>query len=498
MIMIDADEISSAGGLIGDSRTVKVRRDQTAIRRVSCSRPIALALADGIITKTTSLFDYGCGHGDDLRFLRSRRIDAKGWDPHHHPDQKITPSDVVNLGYVVNVIEDPAERDETLVRAYTLAKLVLIVAVRVESALDEADKYGDGVLTSRGTFQKIYTQLEFREYLKATLQRRIHVAALGIAYIFRDEEAEASYVANRAFTRRLQYRTDLIAEFKKSKLAVSYVALANRLGRFPLPDEFPKYAKLIETFGSPNRIERLALGLIDDTAFQGSRTQRREDILTYLAMLRLENIKPPGISKLPVSIQSDIKAIWKSYQDALKEGEQFLFSIGKPEVVASVCETCTVGKQLPSHLYVHRSAEDELPPLLRVLLSAGKGVVGQLQYNLVKFSKDGRAISFLLYQNFDEDPHPSLLRSVKVYLPKATFDIREYFQSDNPPILHRKEAFVLQKYPYYEIFKRLSAEEEAHGLLSSPDIGYRRQWNNLLSARGLKIRNYELLATAET
>ena len=117
--------------------------------------------------------------------------------------------------------------------------------------LIDADEYGDGVLTRRGTFQKIYTQAEFREYVESVLHRRTHVAALGVIYVFKDEDAEARYVANRAFTRRLEYRTDLIAEFKKSKLAVAYVALANRLGRLPLPDEFPKYPKLIESFGSP-------------------------------------------------------------------------------------------------------------------------------------------------------------------------------------------------------------------------------------------------------
>ena len=477
-----------------DEEERPIRRSQTAIRRVACSRPVALALAEGLITKTRTFFDYGCGHGADIRYLRARRIPASGWDPHYKPNHKLIPTDIVNLGYVLNVIEDPTERDETLARAFALAKQILIVAVRVESALAEADEYGDGVITRRGTFQKIYAQTEFREYVESVLQRRTHAAALGIAYVFKDEEAEASYVANRAFTRRLEYRTDLIAEFKKSKLAANYVTLANSLGRLPLPEEFPKYPKLIESFGSPERIERLVLGLIDHTAFQGSREQRREDILIYLAMLRLDNIKPPGITKLPISIQSDIKAIWKTYSDALKEGEQFLFSIGKPEVVTNVCATCPVGKKLPSHLYVHRSAEDELPPLLRVLLFAGKEIVGELPYDLVKFTKDGRAISFLQYQNFDEDPHPALLRSVKVYLPKTTYGIREYLCSPNPPILHRKETFVLPSYPHFEKFRKLTEQEESLGLLSSPDIGYRRPWEELLHSRGLTIESHQIPA----
>lgn len=318
-------------------------------------------------------------------------------------------------------------------------------------------------------------------------------AALGVVYVFKDDDAEARYIASRAFTRRLEYRTDLIADFKKSKLAVSYVALANRLGRLPFPHEFPKYSKLAEGFGSQKRIERLALGLIDHEAFQGSRDQRREDILTYMAMLRLENIKPPGISKVPLSIQGDIKALWPTYRDALKEGEQFLFSIGKQEVVAKVCMTCPVGKLLPSHLYVHRSAEDELPSHLRIISFAGKQIVGELPYDLVKFATDGRAISFLQYQNFDEDPHPALLRSVKVYLPKATYGIREYLSSPNPPILHRKETFVLSTYPLFEKFRKLTEQEEVLGLLSSTNIGYQRPWQELLTSHGIRIENHEVL-----
>ena len=473
-----------------------IHRHKTAIRRLSFSRPIALALADGLINKSQSVLDYGCGYGADVLYLRSRHIRVTGWDPYHRPRGKRAASDVVNLGYVLNVIENPAERKETLVRAFELAKRILVVSVRVECVLVDADEYEDGVLTHRGTFQKIYAQGEFREYLESVLQRRIHVAALGVAYIFRDEEAETNYVANRAFTRRLEYRTDLIADFKKSKLAASYVVLANKLGRVPFPDEFSKYPKLIESFGSPKRIERLTLGFIDHTAFQGSRAQRREDILTYLAMLKLGNEKPPGISRLPMLIQADIKAIWRSYGDALKEGEQFLFSIGKPDVVANTCRICPVGKLLPSNLYVHRSAEDDIPSLLRVLIFAGKEVVGAIPYEIVKIATDGRSLSFLLYKDFDRDAHPSLLRSVKVYLPKSTFGIREYFDSDNPPILHRKETLVLPSYPHFETFRKLTEQEESLGLLSSPDIGYRQAWEDLLRSRGVRIEDHNLCKLA--
>ena len=66
---------------------INPRRDRTAIRRVACSRPISWALADGVISRETFVFDYGCGYGSDLKHLRSQKIKAQGWDPHFFPKE---------------------------------------------------------------------------------------------------------------------------------------------------------------------------------------------------------------------------------------------------------------------------------------------------------------------------------------------------------------------------------------------------------------------------
>jgi len=49
-----------------------------------------------------------------------------------------------------------------------------------------------------------------------------------------------------------------------------------------------------------------------------------------------------------------------------------------------------VGKRLPSDFYLHRSSEDTLPALLRVLLFAARQVVGEVDYNIVKIAMDVR------------------------------------------------------------------------------------------------------------
>jgi DNA phosphorothioation-associated putative methyltransferase len=449
-----------------------------------------------LITKDQQVFDYGCGHGEDIRYLKSRKIAAVGWDPSHLPKGKLQDADVVNLGYVLNVIEDPIERSETLRKAFSLSRRVLIVGVRVDHMVGDLAEFGDGVLTTRNTFQKIYTQAELRSYLESILQRRAHTGGLGIAYVFKDAEAEARYVASQAFRRRLEYRTDIIDSFAADAIAKRFVRQANKIGRLPLPEEFRDYAKLLARFGSPQRIVRLALRLIDHKTFEGSRAQRREDILTYLAMIRLQALKVPPLRALSADIQADIKALWGDLRSAVTEADEFLFSIGQPERVQAAATSASLGKLVADDLYVHRSAEDDLPPLLRLVAFAGRQIVGDCGYNLVKFSVDGRKVSFLSYEHFDEDPHPALRFGIRVYLPKTAYQIRDYRGSVNPPILHRKDTFVASDYPYWERFRKLTLEEESHGLLSQPGIGYKREWERLLEERGLVIHEHTIQQSA--
>src|SRR5579883_1523388 len=115
-----------------DDKPDPIRRHRTALHRYQVSRPVALALSAGLISRETSFFDYGCGHGGDVRLLKSRGVSASGWDPHYRPKAELRPADVVNLGYVLNVIEDPTERAAALRRAFELSRQLLVVAVRVD------------------------------------------------------------------------------------------------------------------------------------------------------------------------------------------------------------------------------------------------------------------------------------------------------------------------------------------------------------------------------
>ncbi len=77
----------------------RIARHKTARARSELSRPVRLAHECGLIGASSTLLDYGCGRGDDLRHLGALGIDSFGWDPAHYPEGVLAKADVVNLGY---------------------------------------------------------------------------------------------------------------------------------------------------------------------------------------------------------------------------------------------------------------------------------------------------------------------------------------------------------------------------------------------------------------
>src|SRR3954452_14199026 len=99
-----------------------IPRHKTAIRRRDFSRPVKCLLRDGLLGKDVTFFDYGCGRGEDLELLATEGVACGGWDPAYRPEAARQEADVVNLGYVLNVIEDPEERAATVRSAWQLCR----------------------------------------------------------------------------------------------------------------------------------------------------------------------------------------------------------------------------------------------------------------------------------------------------------------------------------------------------------------------------------------
>lgn len=156
----------------------------TAISRSTLSAPMKALRDLGLLRG--SVLDFGSGRGDDVKALRAAGMSAQGWDPHYADDKPPAPADVVNLGFVLNVVEDPAERRKTLARAWKLAGKTLAVAVRVDPI--EGKPKGDGVVTSAGTFQKPYTSEELVEYVTEVTGTDAKLVAPGIVVVRRQTQ----------------------------------------------------------------------------------------------------------------------------------------------------------------------------------------------------------------------------------------------------------------------------------------------------------------------
>ncbi len=481
---------------------IAIPRHKTAIRRGDFSRPIKCALRDGLINQSVSVFDYGCGRGEDLELLKRHGFISDGWDPTYRPDAAKEAADIVNLGYVINVVENPAERAETLRSAWSLCRQVLVVAaqVLVNGRGKNPVEFGDGVLTGRGTFQKFYEQGELKSYLEEHLRAEAIPAGIGVFYVFRDESRLQQYLAGR-FRRRVVPPRPRHAkqDFEQHRALLDpFMDAVLALGRLPEDEEYAGTAELIARFGSLKRAFSLVQRETGSQAWEESARRRREDLLVYLALARFR--KRPPLSLLPMTIQHDMRVFFGSYAKACTEADALLFQAGNAAEVDAACRNSAVGKLLPDSLYVHHSALEDLGPLLRVYEGCARAYIGEIEAaNLIKLHRHSGKVSYLVYSAFEIDPHPSLLRSVKLSLRTREIDSYDYSTTSNPPILHRKESFLHPQHPLYEKFARLSRQEEKQGLLEeTTTIGTREGWNRRLQEKGLKLRGHRLVRSQDS
>jgi hypothetical protein len=177
-------------------------------------------------------------------------------------------AEVVNLGYVLNVIEDPVERLEALVDAYRHAKRLLVVSALINETVDtdRATQYRDGVLTRWNTFQKFFDQQELQQYIEDALETTAVPVGLGVFYVFRDPAEQQDFLSARS--RRAIDWTQISAGLglgappadrwealygEHKDLLDAFGGLALRLGRFPAEEEFGRLGEVSAKLGSPKR-----------------------------------------------------------------------------------------------------------------------------------------------------------------------------------------------------------------------------------------------------
>ncbi len=478
------------------SSQVKIDRHKAAISRNDFSKPVRLALEAGLFSTEATFFDYGCGQGGDMERTAKLGYESLGWDPYYRPDTELAEADVVNLGYIINVIESQTERREALIKAWGLTRKVLIVAAQVLIAQGNSQiAFGDGVITSRNTFQKYYDQEELKLYIDQVLGVDAVPIALGIYFVFRDEAQAQSFRASRFRSRvsvpKVQLQNKRFEDYRE--MLTPLMTFFTDRGRLPTLEELPETEALSAEFGSLRRAFQIVLQATNPQEWDAISDRRRQDLLVYLALSHFD--RRPKMRDLSPVIQTDIKSLFGGYQQACTAADLMLMSLGNLEIVAERCQNSPIGKKLANSLWVHVSAIEALDPLLRLYEGCASRTIGRPEEaNVIKFHCRKPKITYLVYPEFDADPHPALYTSMQIDLRDLHVHYRDHDPDGNPPVLHQKDLLVTSEYPHYEKFAKLSRQEEDWGLLEDwKRISDRRGWRSCLEEHCAELKGHRVV-----
>ncbi|MEX6506049.1 DNA phosphorothioation-associated putative methyltransferase [Jiella sp. M17.18] len=400
------------------SQDLEVFRYRTALNRSRLSQPMALLTSYGVIRHGRTILDYGCGQGDDVSGLQAAGYDVAGWDPFFRADAPLQAADVVNLGFVLNVIEDPAERAEALAKAWSLTRCALAVSVMLSTGQQTAGQrpYGDGVLTSRGTFQKYYGRAELRDLVSRVTGETPLSVAQGIVFVFRDEAAEDEYLFERHASRRrdisgIVSRRERKQPFQRlpaaERIAPALQEIADLLlsrGRLPYPDE------LSPASGSLLQSERVSLQRASDLAvstvvsaerLQEAGKRRQEDLLVHAAatLLRARKVEASSGSSIGRDIRSHFGSL-TAFEDRTRS---FLFGLSDSEAVTASMNAANASglgvMDDENRLIVAGRRLDELSPDLRTYVSCAS-ILGEPEGEfLARIDAARKRVKFFLIQN---------------------------------------------------------------------------------------------------
>ncbi|MFJ2805069.1 DNA phosphorothioation-associated putative methyltransferase [Kitasatospora sp. NPDC087271] len=465
-------------------------RQLTAISRSGLSVPARQAVIDHQVEAGRTVLDFGCGRGGDVRVLRSMHFDVTGWDPYYFPQSRQDPADVVLMTYVLNVIEDAEERRKALARAWHLAGHVLVVSTRLvwERNKVSGSCAADGVLTSRGTFQRLFAPSELRELVQEVTGVRCVSAAPGVVYAFKDDVARIAFLARRV----VPEAGWLVSEDMASAIA-SVVDFAERRGRLPRLEEMP--VALVELLAhlQSTELQRVVKRSADPEKIAEGIKRTTLSTLLFLAVELFNGRGPFG--GLPLSVQLDIRRCFSSYQEACKRADRLLLKLRDDAYVRGAMRASAVGKLTPTALYVHRRAVDRMPTVLRLYEHCAAIAAGRPQeWTLIKLNHHGRAVSWLDYPGFDADPHPRLRSSYSVEMSGLEATYVSYEESEDRPLLHRKHEFLAADDPDVPKYRRLTDAEIRAGLYEQPYlIGTEKGWKAELERCARELRGHRLV-----
>ncbi len=482
------NQLSDNEPLIPTDFNQPIARHLTALSRSNLSAPMQCLARYGFLDGSRSVFDYGCGKGDDMRNLTANQIPVSGWDPHYAPDQPKHNADLVNLGFVINVIENIQERIVALQGAYALADQILVVsAMLLNQNAFKGQSFNDGVITQRNTFQKYFTQVELKEFISETLETEAIPVAPGIFFVFKDPDAEQRFLLSRHRNRRnvlrVTHRPTTSSEPKLSRSEKKYHAYQHlidplwqqtlELGRLPDKNEIASLVELTAAFKTVNKALQFMCDQFDAHELEQARLNRIDDLLTYFALQTFSRRRP--YKHLEPTLQKDIKAFFGDYPSAIEQAQTRLFQIGQVERIEAECIQC-VEQGLgylddENALYLHSCHVSQLPALLKIYIGCATVLYGDIeQTDLIKIHSQTGKLSLMRYDDFENQALPRLLERVKINLRTQSFDLFQYGEDFEPSYLYLKSRYINEEFPHYA--EQQYFDEQLQALMGHELNGY--------------------------
>ncbi|MGB0938522.1 MAG: DNA phosphorothioation-associated putative methyltransferase [Colwellia sp.] len=469
-----------------------IARHLTAINRDKLSAPFQKLARHNFLSGDYSILDYGCGKGDDANELEAHGLNINSWDPVHRPEGKKIPSDIVNLGFVLNVIEEVNERTETLKSAWQLSNKLLVVSVMLAGSakLEQFNRYKDGVITKWNTFQKYYSQAEIRSYIEQALKTKAVALGQGIFAIFKDRKLEEELYLNRQYqakhqtnendtnfawqqltTRtapaKLQTKTQVKTLYQKhSQLFDVFWQQCVEIGRIPANDEFECSDDIRRIIGSHKKAFELMANTIELERFEQAQIQRRSHVLVYFALSLFEKRKAK--SHMPARLQRDIKALFESYKQVIELAQSLLFSVGSPENVEQACNKAyqkfNCGKLITSKSYsFNRALLNQMPAVIRVYVGCAIQLYGDIDdIDVIKVHIRSGKVTLLKFDDFNTKALPLLTERTKIRLHDLDIDFFYYGEEYSYPPLYDKSVYLPGNSPEHKkqkVFENRIAEQ---------------------------------------
>ena len=500
-----------------DIEGVGIQRHLTAMTRYGFSAPIQALARFGFLDGSKTLFDYGCGKGDDIRGLIDNDITAYGWDPYFKKDAPKQEADIVNLGFVINVIESRKERDDALIDAFSFANELLVVSAMI-GGLSEGQhtNFSDGVVTSRNTFQKYYRQDELKNYLESILMQVAIPVSPGVFFVFKNDERAQNFSMERLRNRRRRLAHGSANRIRGSnrKSVVDRVFEENQeaveaiwshwveLGREPDKSELPSKALELNVRSMKPIMARLLSKIENSEAIlEEARIARIEDLKVYFAMLQFSGRQK--FRSLDPSLKRDIKIFFDDYETAFSSGKSLLFSISNIDSLLKASREASdegLGFLDDDAFFFHSTVVDRLPSVLRAYVHCGLNLYGDLSaVDLVKIHLGSSKLSLMSYEDFETSPLPKLKQRIKLNLRTTDIDVFNYGGEFPAQYLYGKSKYINEEYPNYSEQIAFEEQLETYGLLNFDGFGPSIEvFEDSLRDCRLQIEDFKLVALRET